>query len=92
MENIFYNIVSILIGLILIYFAFSCLKKKNVALPVLSFIHSVLFLLAGIGGFFLPSNYKYITIFAMLAFCITMLICLLILKQNNKSNEKKTNK
>ncbi len=91
MANIFYNIVSIIIGLILCCFGIMNIKKNKVVFSILTFIHSLLFLVAGIGGFFLPQKYQYITILAMLAFCITMAITILVLKKGTKEDKAKSN-
>lgn len=87
MSNLFYNTVSILIGGLLIFFAVFNLKKSRVPLSILVLIHAALFLLAGIGGFFMPKEYQYITILAMLALCITMAITLLLLKKDTKTDK-----
>lgn len=92
MSNLFYNTVSIIIGIILILFAVFNLKKSRVLLFILTLIHSGLFLLAGVGGFFMPKEYQYITILAMLAFCITMAITLLLIKKDTKTDKAKPDK
>lgn len=90
MSNIFYNCVSITIGLILIYFAITQLLKKKLPIGITASIHSVLFLGTGICGFFLPKEYQFITILAMLAFCITMALPMVLIK-DGKNSKKNTN-
>lgn len=92
MDNIFYNIVSIVVGLILTYFGISNFKSSKKLFSILTFIHSVLFLGFGITGFFLPKEYQYITVLAMLAFCITMGITILVLKKPLEKKDKHTHK
>lgn len=91
MANLFYNIVSIGIRIILICFGSINLRKNRISFTILTYIHSLLFLTAGIGGFFLPQQYQYITILAMLAFCITMAISLLTLKKKPKEKKAESN-
>jgi hypothetical protein len=90
MEIIFYNILSITIGTILIYFGIATiLKKKKLLFGILTLIHAVLFIGFGIFGFLLPEeykNYSFIVILAMLAFSLTEIICFLLLY---KKEEKK---
>ncbi len=90
MNNIFYNVVSIIIGIALIFFGAFNMRKHKILFSIFIFIHAVLFLLAGIGGFFLPDKYQYITILAMLALCITMAIVMLLLKKEDKNKKDKT--
>lgn len=93
MENIFYNIISILVGLILVYFGVSNIKNSKKLFSVLTLIHALLFLGFGITGFFLPKEYQYITVLSMLAFCITMGITILVLKKPlYKKEDKNTHK
>lgn len=92
MPNLFYNIMSIIIGVILIFFSISNLKKSRVLLFAISLLHAGLFLLAGIGGFFMPKEYQYITILAMLALCITMGITLLLVKKDTNTDKDKSDK
>ena len=87
MNNIFYNSVSIILGLILLYFGIVNLMKKTYVFSILTLIHYALFIFFGIGGFFLPDEYSYITILSLLALCITMAICIVTL---NKKDDKKT--
>ena len=56
-SDIFYSILSILMGLILIIFAIIQLVKKNKKLfPIVVIIHGLLFLGFGILGFFVQKN------------------------------------
>ncbi len=79
--NLFYNIASVLIGILLIFFGvMTLMKKKKIAFSVLTFIHAALFIGFGILGFTLMgTEYEVITILAMLAFTITFLIVMLTL-------------
>ncbi|MBQ9124170.1 MAG: hypothetical protein IJY14_00625 [Acholeplasmatales bacterium] len=91
-NTIFYNIVSILIGLILIAHSISSLKKNKKLFGILTIIHSLLFIGFGIGGFFLPKGYEVITILAMLAFCITMVLSILLFNKKEKKIDTGANK
>ncbi len=89
MEIIFYNILSIVIGTILIYFGiFSIVKKKKLLFGILTLIHAVLFVGFGIFGFLLPEEYKdysFIVILAMLAFTLTEIICFVLLYKKEET-------
>lgn len=87
MNNVFYNIASILIGLGLIFYGVTNLKKSKRLLGILTFVHSGLFLFFGIFGFFLPEEYESISVLAMLAFCITMVLCIVILSKSEKKDK-----
>ena len=89
MEIIFYNILSIVIGPILIYFGiFSIVKKKKLLFGILTLIHAVLFVGFGIFGFLLPEEYKdysFIVILAMLAVTLTEIICFVLLYKKEET-------
>jgi len=89
--NYFYDVCSIVIGLILIAFGiFTLIKKKKILFCVLTFVHAALFIGFGILGFFLiGTEYEPMTILAMLAFSITYIICILVLYK--KEDKKKDN-
>lgn len=80
MINIFYNIVSIVIGILLIIFGIIQIVKQNKAIGIASLIHGILLIPVGILGFFLPEQYSFITILAMLALAVTMILTLLLTK------------
>lgn len=84
MNNIFYNIVSIVVGVILIVFGIlQIVKKKKLAIGIVAIVHSVLFIFLGISCFFLPDEYQFITILGMLAITITMILSLLLINIKN---------
>lgn len=89
MNNIFYNIASILIGLIFIPYIILNVKKNKIYQTVVYSILSVLFLFFGIYGFFLPKEYEYISILSMLAFSILGILFYLL---TNKKDKNKTSK
>ena len=84
-SDVFYSILSIIMGLILIIFAISQLVKKNKKLfPIVVIIHGLLFLGFGILGFFVPEKYNFITILAIVAFGITLIISFLTIGKKDK--------
>ena len=87
--NLFYNIASIIVGLLLIAFGiFTLLKKKKVLFCILTFIHSALFIGFGIFGFFLANtDYEMMSILSMLAFTITYLLVMLTLYKKEPKNK-----
>ena len=90
MAIIFYNIASISIGLLLIYFGiFSIVKKQKKLFGILTLVNSLFFIGFGIFGFFLPKEYEsysVIVILAMLAFSIIEILFFVLLY---KKEEKK---
>lgn len=84
MLNIFYNIFSIIIGIVLILFFVFNLRKNKLYMSIVSIIHGIVFIIAGIFGFFIPKEYGYITILWMLALCITMAISIVLNKNGDK--------
>lgn len=91
MSNIFYNIFSIVIGIILILFFVFNLRKNKLYMSIVSMIHGLIFIIAGISGFFISKEYGYITILWMLALCITMGICILLNKNDDKKKTDNNN-
>lgn len=87
--NLFYNIASIIVGLLLIAFGiFTLLKKKKVLFCILTFIHSAFFIGFGIFGFFLANtDYEMMSILSMLAFTITYLLVMLTLYKKEPKNK-----
>ena len=83
--NVFYNIVSIVLGVIVLIFAITkIVKNKMVLFPVICIIHALLFIGFGIGGFFFPEGYDFIPILALLAFVITLIVFFLTLGKKEK--------
>ena len=57
MNNIFYNIVSIVVGVILIVFGIlQIVKKKKLAIGIVAIVHSVLFIFLGKGKLIIIKN------------------------------------
>lgn len=92
MGIIFYNITSIVIGLLLIYFGiFSIIKKKKLLFGILTLVNSLFFIGFGIFGFFLPEEYEqysFIVILAMLAFSIIEIIVFILLYKKEEPKKK----
>ena len=84
MNALFYNIVSIILGVLVIGFGIMKIKKQPLLLIIISIIHGLGFLGFGIGGFFVPEKYEFITILGMLALTITLLIALLTIYDKSK--------
>lgn len=88
--NVFYDIASILIGIILAVFGtVTFVSKKKLLFFILSLVHSLLFIGFGILGFIMMNTeYEYITILSMLAFSITyIIVILLVYKKEPKKKE-----
>ena len=84
MNALFYNIVSIILGLLVIGFGIMKIKKQPILLIIIAIAHGLGFLGFGIGGFFVPEKYEFITILGMLALTITLLIALLTIYDSSK--------
>ena len=85
MNNIFYNIVSMVIGVLLLVFGITQIVKHNKIVGIVSLVHGTLFIPVCILGFFLPDNYMFITILGMLALAVSMILTLLLTKKDKKS-------
>ena len=83
MSNIFYNIVSISIGVILLVFGITQIIKNKKAFGIISIVHSLLFIGVGVYGFFIPKDYEFIPVLAMLAFTVTMILSFLLTKKSS---------
>ena len=83
--NIFYNIVSILIGLIVLSFGIiKIIKEKKLLFSIICIVHSILFIAFGILAFFVPEEYSFIPILAILAFVITLIVFFLTVGKKEK--------
>ena len=83
--NIFYNVVSIIIGIIVLIFGITkIVKEKTLLFPIICIVHALLFIGFGILGFFIPEYYSFIPILAILAFVITLIVCFLTIGKKNK--------
>ncbi len=84
-SNIFYNSVSIIIGVIVLIFGITkIIKDKKFLFPIICIIHALLFIGFGIFGFFIPEKYNFIPILAILAFVITLIVCFLTIGKKEK--------
>ncbi len=84
----FYNLSAIVIGLLLIFSAYSFYKAKlSNLMIVVSLICSSGFLASGIVGFMVPDNLSYIVILIMLVFAIIYLVGYIIFKKRLKHQE-----
>ena len=85
MGNIFYNIVSIVVGTILLaFFSYQIYKNKKLAFGILGIVLGILFIGLGVFGFFLPKDYEFITVLGMLALTVIMILILLLSKKEKE--------
>ena len=85
MGNIFYNIVSIVVGTILLaFFSYQIYKNKKLAFGILGIVLGILFIRLGVFGFFLPKDYEFITVLGMLALTVIMILILLLSKKEKE--------
>ena len=85
MSIIFYNIASIVLGVIIIcYGIFGFIKDKKPLNLTLAIIHFLGLVATGIVGFMINEDYSYIIIVIMFALTIGYIIILITLEKNQK--------
>ena len=60
------------------------IKEKKLLFPIICIAHSILFIAFGILGFFVPEEYSFIPILAILAFVITLIVFFLTVGKKEK--------
>jgi hypothetical membrane protein len=89
MENLFYNIVSFILGLLTILYTVLNWKNNKVIFKSLLLVFAVIFLALGVIGFIIPTQYGVFLIIGMLFLVIATVATLII---SNKWNEAEKNK
>lgn len=88
-----YNILAIIIGIFLILnliFSFVNSKKERFSILLINLITSLCFFGMGIGGFFVPKDYEYVTILVLLVLSVFYLMLFFVQsKKSKKSQETK---
>ena len=83
MGNIFYNVSSLLLGIMIFFYGvMSYTKGKNVLILSLAILHSILLIASGIVGFIIPEDYSYIIIICMFTFTLSYILVLIFLDKN----------
>ena len=84
MNNIFYNSACILMGtLLIIYPVYRLVKHLFDKKDLIMLLFSIPYLFLGIYGFFIPKEYEFIPVLAMLAFAVTMILSFLLTKKSS---------
>ncbi len=89
MENLFYNIVSFILGLLTLMFTILNWKNTKIIFKSLLIVFAVMFVGLGVAGFIVPSNYSIFLIIGMLFLVIATVATLVV---SNKWNEAEKNK
>ena len=97
MGNLFYNIMSLILGVsIFSYGILSFTKKRNLLLLFLALLHGAILIASGIVGFIIPDNYSFIVTIIMFVFTVSYILILVFLDQKNPivkpKEEKEENK
>ena len=86
MNIIFYNIASIVISILVVFYSINLYKLKKICFGVLSNVLSVLLLAAGVVGFIIKEEYDFIVIIVMLVLCLLM-VCVYVFSAKKKKDE-----
>lgn len=83
---IFYSVVAIILGMVLIIYAIKLnVSKKNIkSIPI--YIIALMYLGVGIYGFFINKDYDWVIILALIVICIITLIVFGILFKKESNN------
>ena len=85
MKIIFYNIVSLVLGLLVAYYAIQTLIKKKLKLfSILSIGVALLFVAFGIFGFCLPKEYEQYSFIVILGMLLSSIIEIILFMTLNK--------
>lgn len=93
-DDMFYNITGIVLGIIL--FSNSIFlyknKKEKIYILMVGIVLSLGLLGSGIGGFFMPQDLSYVTIILLLLFCVLYLVFYyVVLKERKDTKQAKIN-
>lgn len=83
---LFYNLVAIILGLIILFYAIKLIINKDKIKGICFIIISLLYMGLGIYGFFIKKDIDYIIIICLIILCvITLVVFSLLFKNNNKN-------
>ena len=90
MGNIFYNVASLILGIMICAYSFmSFTKEKKILLLSLGILHSLLLIASGVVGFIITEDYSYIIIICMFTFTISYILVLVFLDKSKDSKKEK---
>ena len=90
MGNIFYNVISLILGIMICAYSFmSFTKEKKILLLSLGILHSLLLIASGVVGFIIPEDYSYIIIICMFTFTISYILVLVFLDKSKDAKKEK---
>lgn len=83
---LFYNLVAIILGLIILFYAIKLIINKDKIKGICFIIIALLYMGLGIYGFFIKKDIDYIIIICLIILCvITLVVFSLLFKNNNKN-------
>ncbi len=83
---LFYNLVAIILGLIIIFYAIKLIINKDKIKGICFIIISILYIGLGIFGFFIKKDIDYIIVISLIVLCIVTLVLFSLLFKNNNKN------
>lgn len=83
---LFYNLVAIILGLIIIFYAIKLIVNKDKIKGICFIIISILYIGLGIFGFFIKKDIDYIIVISLIVLCIVTLVLFSLLFKNNNKN------
>lgn len=89
MENLFYNIVSFVVGLLIILYTILNWKENMTIFKALLIVFAIMFEALGVAGFFVPSKYS---VFVIIGFLFLTIATVAVLFVSNKWKEALKNK
>ena len=83
---LFYNLVAIILGLIIIFYAIKLIINKDKIKGICFIIIAILYIGLGIFGFFIKKDIDYIIVISLIVLCIVTLVLFSLLFKNNNKN------
>ena len=83
---LFYNLVAIILGLIIIFYAIKLIINKDKIKGICFIIISILYIGLGIFGFFIKKDIDYLIVISLIVLCIVTLVLFSLLFKNNNKN------
>lgn len=91
MDNIFYNVVSFIVGALVIFYTIFNFKEIKLIFKSLLIVYSVMFIGLGIAGFIVPEKYSVFIIIGFLVFAIASVATLVVSNKWKEAEENKKN-
>lgn len=92
MDNIFYNVVSFIVAILVIFYTIFNFKDIKLIFKSLLFVYAFMFIALGIAGFIVPEQYSVFIIIGFLVFAIASVATLIVSNKWKAAEEKEKNK